>query len=41
MRKPVFGISDLVKHKPSCIATEDSERLESLYSESRGIVLPL
>ena len=23
MRKPVFGVSDLVPHKPGCTATED------------------
>ena len=23
VRKPVFGISDLVRHKPGCAATED------------------
>ena len=24
MRKPVFGVSDQVRHKPDCAATEDS-----------------
>ena len=23
MRKPVFGVSDQVRHKPGCTATED------------------
>ena len=23
VRKPVFGVSDLVQHKPGCTATED------------------
>ena len=23
LRKPVFGVSDLVRHKPGCTATED------------------
>ena len=23
MRKPVFGVSDLVRHKPGCAVTED------------------
>ena len=27
---PVFGVSDLVGHKPCCAATEDGERLEIL-----------
>ena len=28
MRKPVFGVSDQVQHKPGCSATEDGKRLE-------------
>ena len=28
MRKPVFGVSDQVPHKPGCTATEDGYRLE-------------
>ena len=28
VRKPVFGVSDQVRHKPGCTATEDSLRLE-------------
>ena len=28
MRKPVFGVSGQVRHKPGCIATESGERLE-------------
>ena len=28
MRKPVFGVSDLVRHKPGCVVTEDGLRLE-------------
>ena len=39
MRKPVFGVFDLVSHKPDCIAIEDGYRLEILELESRGIVL--
>ena len=31
--------SDQVRHKPGCAVTEDSERLEILELESRGIVL--
>ena len=23
LRKPVFGVSDQVRHKPGCISTED------------------
>ena len=28
VRKPVFGVSDQVRHKPSCTATEDGLRFE-------------
>ena len=30
MRKPVFGVSDQVRHKPGCTTTEDGWRLEIL-----------
>ena len=46
VRKPVFGVSDQVRHKPGCTATEDGQRLEIwiwvveglyyLYSENKG-----
>ena len=42
LRKPVFGVSDQVRHKPDCTATEDGQRLgivEELYypySENKG-----
>ena len=39
MRKPVFGVSDQVRHKPGCTFTEDGERLEVSDIGSRGIVL--
>ena len=39
VRKPVFGISDLVRHKPGCTATEDCKRLEISDLGSRGIIL--
>ena len=39
MRKPVFGVSDQVRHKPGCTVTEDGYRLEISDLESRGIVL--
>ena len=39
VRKPVFGVSDQVRHKPGCAATEDSYRLEILDLGRRGIVL--
>ena len=39
VRKPVFGVSDQVRHKPGCTATEDGEKLEISYLGSRGIVL--
>ena len=28
MRKPVFGVSDQVRHKPGCTTTEDGWRIE-------------
>ena len=39
LRKPVFGVSDQVRHKPGCTATEDGEKLEISDLGSRGIVL--
>ena len=39
MRKPVFGVSGQVRHKPGCTTTEDSWRLEISDLERRGIVL--
>ena len=39
VRKPVFGVTDQVRHKPGCTATEDSQRLEILDLGSRVIVL--
>ena len=39
MRKPVLGVSDLVRHKPSFAATEDGYRLEIADLGSRRIVL--
>ena len=39
VRKPVFGVSDQVVHKPCCTATEDGWRLEISDLGSRGIVL--
>ena len=38
-RKPVFGVSDQVRHIPGCTTTKDGQRLEFLDLESRGIVL--
>ena len=32
-------VSDLIRHKPGCTATEDGSRLEISDLESRGIVL--
>ena len=37
--KPVFGVSDQVRHKPGCTATEDGYRLEISDLGSIGIVL--
>ena len=28
MRKPVFGVSEQVRHKPGCAVTEDGEGLQ-------------
>ena len=39
VRKPVFGVSDQVRHKPGCTATKDGMRLEISDLGSRGIVL--
>ena len=38
-RKPIFGASDQVRHKPGCTASEDGWRLEISYLGRRGIVL--
>ena len=38
VRKPVFGVSDQVRHKPGCAATENGQRLE-ISDLGRGIVL--
>ena len=34
-------VSDLVRHKPGCTATEDGQRLEISDLESRGVVLSI
>ena len=39
MRNPVFGVSDQVRHKPDCTATEVGYRLEISDLESSEIVL--
>ena len=39
VRKPVFGVSDQVRHKPGCTATEDDQRLEISDLERRWVVL--
>ena len=39
VRKPVFVVSDQVRHKPGCAATEDGKKLEFSDLGSRGIVL--
>ena len=41
LRKPVFGVSDQVRHKPGCTATEDGYSLEISDVGSRGIVLSI
>ena len=37
MRKPVFRVSDQLRHKPGPTTTQDGLSLESLYLESRGL----
>ena len=39
VRKPVFELSDQVRHKPGCTTTEYGWRLEISDLESRGIVV--
>ena len=39
IRKPVFGVSDQVRHKPGCTATEERERFEISDLGIRGIAL--
>ena len=36
MRKPVFGVSDDVRHKPGCTATEDGLRLKISDLENKA-----
>ena len=39
VRKPVFGVSDNVRHKPGYTTTEDDWRIEISYLVSRGTVI--
>ena len=39
MREPVFGVSDQVRHKLACTATEKDEKFEILDLRRREIVL--
>ena len=39
VRKPVFGVSDHVRHKPVCAATADGYKLDMSDLRRRGIVL--
>ena len=39
LRKPFFGVSDQVRYKPGCTATEDGWTLEISCLGSIGIVL--
>ena len=41
VRKPVFGVSDLVRHKPGRTTTEDGYRLEISDLDRREIVLSM
>ena len=40
-RKPVFGVSDQVRHKPAFAATEDGERRKLSDLRSRWVVLSM
>ena len=40
MRKPVFGVSDHVRHKPGCKTTEDGQRLERTF-DGLGDIRPI
>ena len=40
-RKPVFGVSNQIRHKLSCTATKDDMRLEILDVGCRGIVVSM
>ena len=37
LRKPVFGVSDQVRHKPGCTATEDGYSLEISDLDVEGL----
>ena len=39
VRKPVLGVSDMVRHKADCTGTEDGYSLEISDLGRRGIVL--
>ena len=41
LRKPVFGVSDQVRHNPGCTATEDGYMLEMSDLGSRWNVLSM
>ena len=41
VRKPIFGVSDQVRHKPGCTAIKDGQRLEISDLGSRGIALSI
>ena len=41
MRKSVFGVSDLVRHKPGCAVTEDGYKLEISDLDRSEIVLSM
>ena len=40
MRKPVFGVSDQVRHEPGCTITEYDQRFEISDLGSRGMYYP-
>ena len=40
VRKPVFGVSDQVRHKLGCTTTEDGYRLEFWTQKVEGLYYP-
>ena len=40
MRKPVFGVSDQVRHKPGCAITEMPKGLKFRIKEEEGLYYP-
>ena len=39
IRKPAFGVSDQVSHKPACAATEDGWKLDFGFKDKRDCTI--